>query len=163
MSAEQQTPAAEAPQMGPITREEDAEEWEQRAKELFRALPMPSIRQLMDGEVFDVSKYQHKPETTPAEGVQNCADAVEKDDAEECKAYREEIDTLLVFAGLFSAAVTAFTIESYQWLQSDPNDAIIALLSQIAHPADQTQSPAAQTGLSGAVSAQRLLVPIIGA
>ncbi|EJD44293.1 hypothetical protein AURDEDRAFT_20255, partial [Auricularia subglabra TFB-10046 SS5] len=29
-----------------------------------------------------------------------------------CKGYREEIDTLLVFAGLFSAVVTAFAIES---------------------------------------------------
>ncbi|EJD42105.1 hypothetical protein AURDEDRAFT_68014 [Auricularia subglabra TFB-10046 SS5] len=34
-----------------------------------------------------------------------------------CDAYREQIDTLLVFAGLFSAVVTAFAAESYQWLQ----------------------------------------------
>ncbi|EJD44327.1 hypothetical protein AURDEDRAFT_20625, partial [Auricularia subglabra TFB-10046 SS5] len=43
-----------------------------------------------------------------------CVNAVEKYDAELCKAYREEIDTLLVFAGLFSAVVTGFTTESYQ-------------------------------------------------
>ncbi|EJD44350.1 hypothetical protein AURDEDRAFT_18362, partial [Auricularia subglabra TFB-10046 SS5] len=58
--------------------------------------------------------------------------AMEKYDAELCKAYREEIDTLLVFAGLFSAVVAGFTVESYQWLQDDPNDAIIAILTQIA-------------------------------
>jgi hypothetical protein len=35
-------------------------------------------------------------------------------------------------AGLFSAAVTAFTIESYQWLQSDPLDDTVLLLRQIS-------------------------------
>ncbi|EJD40354.1 hypothetical protein AURDEDRAFT_70154, partial [Auricularia subglabra TFB-10046 SS5] len=57
---------------------------------------------------------------------------MERHDNELCKGYREEIDTLLVFAGLFSAVVTAFSVESYQWLQDDPNDALIGLLSQIA-------------------------------
>lgn len=36
-------------------------------------------------------------------------------------------------AGLFSAVVTAFIIESYKTLKPDPNDDIIALLSQIAN------------------------------
>ncbi|EJD44291.1 hypothetical protein AURDEDRAFT_23659, partial [Auricularia subglabra TFB-10046 SS5] len=62
----------------------------------------------------------------------NCARVLEKHDNELCGGYREEIDTLLVFAGLFSAVVTAFTIESYQWLQEDPSDAMVILLAQIA-------------------------------
>ncbi|EJD38964.1 hypothetical protein AURDEDRAFT_26816, partial [Auricularia subglabra TFB-10046 SS5] len=66
------------------------------------------------------------------EAWQTCARAIETHDNELCQGYREEIDTLLVFAGLFSAVVTAFTVESYQWLQDDPNDAIAGLLSQIA-------------------------------
>lgn len=35
-------------------------------------------------------------------------------------------------AGLFSAVVTAFTVESYTWLQQDPGDASNALLTQIS-------------------------------
>ncbi|EJD36684.1 hypothetical protein AURDEDRAFT_23862, partial [Auricularia subglabra TFB-10046 SS5] len=56
----------------------------------------------------------------------------EKHDTGMCVAYREQIDTLLVFAGLFSAVVTAFTVESYQWLHSDPGDVSVLLLAHIA-------------------------------
>ncbi|KAG7090049.1 hypothetical protein E1B28_011668 [Marasmius oreades] len=48
------------------------------------------------------------------------------------KGYKEDIDTLLVFAGLFSAVVTAFTVESYQWLSEDPADITVTLLTQIS-------------------------------
>ncbi|EEB94327.1 hypothetical protein MPER_06873, partial [Moniliophthora perniciosa FA553] len=44
------------------------------------------------------------------------------------KGWRDDIDTLLVFAGLFSAVVTAFVIESYQWLAEDPADTTVTLL-----------------------------------
>ncbi|KAI3620759.1 hypothetical protein WG66_011353 [Moniliophthora roreri] len=37
--------------------------------------------------------------------------------------------TLLVFADLFSAVVTAFTIESYQWLVEVPADTIVTRFS----------------------------------
>ncbi|KAF9256048.1 hypothetical protein L218DRAFT_911695, partial [Marasmius fiardii PR-910] len=46
--------------------------------------------------------------------------------------YKEDIDTLLVFAGLFSSVVTAFTIEPYQWLQEDLADTTADLLRQIS-------------------------------
>ncbi|KAL0062920.1 hypothetical protein AAF712_010241, partial [Marasmius tenuissimus] len=46
--------------------------------------------------------------------------------------WKDDIDTLLVFAGLFSAVVTAFTIESYQWLQEAPADTTVVLLKQIS-------------------------------
>ncbi|KAF9257467.1 hypothetical protein L218DRAFT_831797, partial [Marasmius fiardii PR-910] len=48
------------------------------------------------------------------------------------KGYKEDIDTLLVFAGLFSAVVTAFTVESYHWLEEDPADKTVKLLTQIS-------------------------------
>ncbi|KAJ8085423.1 hypothetical protein PM082_004239 [Marasmius tenuissimus] len=48
------------------------------------------------------------------------------------RGWKEDIDTLLVFAGLFSAVVTAFTIESYQWLSEDPSDQNIAILTHIS-------------------------------
>ncbi|KDR83143.1 hypothetical protein GALMADRAFT_872538 [Galerina marginata CBS 339.88] len=44
-------------------------------------------------------------------------------------------------AGLFSAVVTAFIIESYKTLKPDPNDTIISLLSIIANRLDNTTTP----------------------
>ncbi|KAF9260186.1 hypothetical protein L218DRAFT_962812 [Marasmius fiardii PR-910] len=73
--------------------------------------------------------------------------AVEDHDDDVVRGYKEDIDTLLVFAGLFSAVVTAFAVESYQWLQEDPADTTVALLRQIAQGLHQgnftsTSSPA---------------------
>ncbi|KAI0351700.1 hypothetical protein OH77DRAFT_1410553, partial [Trametes cingulata] len=45
--------------------------------------------------------------------------------------WKEEIDTLLVFAGLFSAVVTAFDIEAYHLLQDDPTQVTTQLLQQL--------------------------------
>ncbi|KAJ8094496.1 hypothetical protein PM082_010930 [Marasmius tenuissimus] len=52
--------------------------------------------------------------------------------------WKEDIDTLLVFAGLFSAVVTAFTIESYQWLQEAPEDTTVVLLKRISQQLNNT-------------------------
>ncbi|EJD48825.1 hypothetical protein AURDEDRAFT_21678, partial [Auricularia subglabra TFB-10046 SS5] len=60
---------------------------------------------------------------------QKCWDRARKHDGDVCDAYREQIDTLLVFAGLFSAIVTAFAVDSYKWLQADPDPVI--LLAQL--------------------------------
>ncbi|KAK1234941.1 hypothetical protein PQX77_001846 [Marasmius sp. AFHP31] len=57
---------------------------------------------------------------------------VERNDDGMEKGWKEDIDTLLVFTGLFSAVVTAFTIESYQWLSEDPSDQSVALLTHIS-------------------------------
>ncbi|ESK84845.1 hypothetical protein Moror_14970 [Moniliophthora roreri MCA 2997] len=56
---------------------------------------------------------------------------VAKYDDDMVKNWKEDIDTLLVFAGLFSAVVTAFTIESYQWLEDDPADTTVTFLARI--------------------------------
>ncbi|KAK1231353.1 hypothetical protein PQX77_005534 [Marasmius sp. AFHP31] len=48
------------------------------------------------------------------------------------KGWKEDVDTLLVFAGLFSAVVTAFVVESYQWLSEDPSEQSVAILAQIS-------------------------------
>ncbi|KAF9484149.1 hypothetical protein BDN70DRAFT_763842, partial [Pholiota conissans] len=53
-------------------------------------------------------------------------------DTARCTAWKEEVGTLLIFAGLFSAVVTAFVIESYKFLQPDPNAAVVGLLFHIA-------------------------------
>ncbi|KAI0716821.1 hypothetical protein C8Q76DRAFT_418791 [Earliella scabrosa] len=46
--------------------------------------------------------------------------------------WKEEIDTLLVYAGLFSAALTAFNVQSYQLLQPSSTDATLATLREIS-------------------------------
>ncbi|KAL4245702.1 hypothetical protein ABKN59_009713 [Abortiporus biennis] len=48
---------------------------------------------------------------------------------QDCK---EDMDTLLVFAGLFSAVMTAFNIEYYKVLQQDPVETTQAILLQIS-------------------------------
>ncbi|KAF8188633.1 hypothetical protein BJ912DRAFT_851078, partial [Pholiota molesta] len=46
-------------------------------------------------------------------------------DTTRCDAWKDEVSALLIFAGLFSAVVTAFVIESYKFLQPGPNDAVV--------------------------------------
>ncbi|EIN09984.1 hypothetical protein PUNSTDRAFT_40355, partial [Punctularia strigosozonata HHB-11173 SS5] len=64
------------------------------------------------------------------EGWAACATAVREYDQDMIDGCKEEIDSLL--AGLFSAVLTAFIIESYKFLQRDPDDTTAALLLQIS-------------------------------
>ncbi|KAL1945545.1 hypothetical protein VTO73DRAFT_2396 [Trametes versicolor] len=48
------------------------------------------------------------------------------------KRWKEEIDTYLVFAGLFSAVLTTFNVQSYLLLQPAAPDPSIAVLQQIS-------------------------------
>ncbi|PPQ99254.1 hypothetical protein CVT24_009299, partial [Panaeolus cyanescens] len=50
-----------------------------------------------------------------------------------CDAWVDEIQNILIFAGLFSAIVTAFAIETYQSLEADPAVATVLLLAQISN------------------------------
>ncbi|KAF8164663.1 hypothetical protein BJ912DRAFT_863622, partial [Pholiota molesta] len=59
-------------------------------------------------------------------------------DTTRCAAWKDEVSTLLIFAGLFSAVVTAFVIESYKFLQPGPNDAVVGLLFHIANSLNNT-------------------------
>ncbi|KAH9474347.1 hypothetical protein JR316_0012805 [Psilocybe cubensis] len=62
----------------------------------------------------------------------NCVlEPYRKNDRIQCEAWKDEVQNLLIFAGLFSAVVTAFTVESYKNLQPDPNDTIVYLLAQL--------------------------------
>ncbi|PPQ97810.1 hypothetical protein CVT26_012902 [Gymnopilus dilepis] len=65
-------------------------------------------------------------------------DSLLEQDRTQCDAWNDEVQNLLIFAGLFSAVLTAFVIESYKALQPDPNDQIITLLAQISA---NTQGP----------------------
>ncbi|EIW54944.1 uncharacterized protein TRAVEDRAFT_85821, partial [Trametes versicolor FP-101664 SS1] len=45
--------------------------------------------------------------------------------------WKSEMDTLLVYAGLFSGVLTAFNIESYKLLRPAPMDETVAALKQL--------------------------------
>ncbi|KAJ3572442.1 hypothetical protein NP233_g3080 [Leucocoprinus birnbaumii] len=78
-------------------------------------------------------KYQYSSSPESASGSwQKCHRLVKKYDDDMCDAWREEVDKLLIFAGLFSATITAFTIESYKWLQVDSDDLSSAYLYFLA-------------------------------
>ncbi|KAK7059383.1 hypothetical protein R3P38DRAFT_3303376 [Favolaschia claudopus] len=47
-------------------------------------------------------------------------------------SWKNDMDSLLIFAGLFSAILTAFIIESYKTLSQDSGDDTVALLTQIS-------------------------------
>ncbi|EKM49335.1 uncharacterized protein PHACADRAFT_107002, partial [Phanerochaete carnosa HHB-10118-sp] len=59
-------------------------------------------------------------------GIEN---TVAKGDEGKMEGYSENIDTLLVFAGLFSAILSAFVVQTYQMLQPSSADLTNQLLT----------------------------------
>ncbi|KAJ7085132.1 hypothetical protein B0H15DRAFT_763147, partial [Mycena belliarum] len=57
----------------------------------------------------------------------------EKYDKALVESWKSDMDGMLIFAGLFSASLTAFIIESYKNLVPDSNGATVAILSQISN------------------------------
>ncbi|KAI0716802.1 hypothetical protein C8Q76DRAFT_795052 [Earliella scabrosa] len=53
--------------------------------------------------------------------------------------WKEELDTLLVYAGLVSAILAAFNVEAYGLLQPDPSDTMVTVLQQISAQLDSLQ------------------------
>ncbi|EIW54219.1 uncharacterized protein TRAVEDRAFT_97236, partial [Trametes versicolor FP-101664 SS1] len=66
------------------------------------------------------------------EAWSSAAKMVETYSDEMIKRWKEEIDTYLVFAGLFSAVLTTFNVQSYLLLQPAAPDPSIAVLQQIS-------------------------------
>ncbi|KAI0314431.1 hypothetical protein OF83DRAFT_1267553 [Amylostereum chailletii] len=68
-----------------------------------------------------------------------------KNDAEMTENMKGDTDGLLIFTGLFAAIVSAFIIEFYKTLNSDPGDTTVTLLSdissQISAVSNGTQAP----------------------
>ncbi|KAK7032085.1 hypothetical protein VNI00_013455 [Paramarasmius palmivorus] len=86
---------------------------------------LPHVRMWTEGEPY---RFAPKRRGDPWE---ECLKRVDNYDDEMCRGWKEDIDTLLVFAGLFSATVTAFVIESYHWLTEDPDEASARILAEI--------------------------------
>ncbi|GJE98079.1 hypothetical protein PsYK624_143010 [Phanerochaete sordida] len=64
------------------------------------------------------SEFLRQSKTTSC--WRKCKKVLSKHDKSLVEGWREDIDTLLVFSGLFSAVLTAFVVESYSFLQPDP-------------------------------------------
>ncbi|KAF9649502.1 hypothetical protein BDM02DRAFT_3186261 [Thelephora ganbajun] len=71
---------------------------------------------------------EHHPEEVE-ESWETCSRAITDYDNHMARNWKEEIDTLLVFAGLFSAVTTAFIIDSYKWFRQGPTKASVQPLS----------------------------------
>ncbi|KIP06608.1 hypothetical protein PHLGIDRAFT_52468, partial [Phlebiopsis gigantea 11061_1 CR5-6] len=56
-------------------------------------------------------------------------DHLMKNDTGMMKDYADDIDTLLVFAALFSAILTTFVVQTYQLLQADGTDTTNQLIA----------------------------------
>ncbi|KIM42501.1 hypothetical protein M413DRAFT_52790, partial [Hebeloma cylindrosporum] len=54
-----------------------------------------------------------------------------KKDKVRCNAWKDEVQNLLLFAGLFSAVVTGLLVESYKLLQEDQEEKLVVLLTMI--------------------------------
>ncbi|OJT08325.1 hypothetical protein TRAPUB_777 [Trametes pubescens] len=67
-----------------------------------------------------------------AEAWTKCTDVMKGHHEAILARWKDEIDTLLVYAGLFSAVLTAFNVESYSLLQQNPTDTTNALLAQLS-------------------------------
>ncbi|KAI0807913.1 hypothetical protein C8Q74DRAFT_100877 [Fomes fomentarius] len=61
----------------------------------------------------------------------DCARLLMEYDETKVRRWKEEIDTLLVFAGLFSAVVTAFLVESCKALHPEPTERVVEVLELI--------------------------------
>ncbi|KIP04103.1 hypothetical protein PHLGIDRAFT_57632, partial [Phlebiopsis gigantea 11061_1 CR5-6] len=69
---------------------------------------------------------------TALEGWQFLLESGQKHDQQRIENWKDELNNLLVFAGLFSAVLTAFVIESYQSLQPGSASTTDQLLYQIS-------------------------------
>ncbi|ESK87608.1 hypothetical protein Moror_1966, partial [Moniliophthora roreri MCA 2997] len=105
---------------------EEAKRFLRKVAEHDPYIPNPRPIPTMPTENVDEEK---KP--TRTESWERMLKEVSRHDEDMVKGWRDDIDTLLVFAGLFSAVVTAFVIESYQWLDEDPADTTVTLLMQL--------------------------------
>ncbi|KAI0665535.1 hypothetical protein C8Q78DRAFT_1083890 [Trametes maxima] len=82
-------------------------------------------------EFIEESRLRHSP-TSTADAWANAAEIVKRNSDDVIKRWDAEIDTLLVYAGLFSAVLTAFIVQSYPLLSPASPDPVVAALAQIS-------------------------------
>ncbi|EIN09794.1 hypothetical protein PUNSTDRAFT_133564 [Punctularia strigosozonata HHB-11173 SS5] len=82
-------------------------------------------------------KAKEQPSTSDVTGWDYVYKRLQIYDREMIKGYSEDIDSLLIFAGLFSAVLTAFLVEVYTQLQPDNTQLSVQLLSNISFQLQQ--------------------------
>ncbi|CAA7260599.1 unnamed protein product [Cyclocybe aegerita] len=83
--------------------------------------------------------FQH-PLPKDGDPWRKCNQLVKDFDDARCERWKDEVQNLLIFAGLFSAVVTAFAVETQRLLQEDPDATAVLLLAQIATQMSQNTS-----------------------
>ncbi|GLB35749.1 hypothetical protein LshimejAT787_0300370 [Lyophyllum shimeji] len=76
----------------------------------------------------------------------------EKYNRDLARSWKGDMDAILIFAGLFSASVTAFIIESYKTLSPAPQDTTNALLAQISRQLAAMSNTSAEYNLASVTS-----------
>ncbi|KAJ7062263.1 hypothetical protein C8F01DRAFT_922409, partial [Mycena amicta] len=78
----------------------------------------------------------------------------EKYDKSLVESWKSDMEGMLIFAGLFSASLTAFIIESYKTLTPDTGDATVRLLTQLS-----IQMAASANGTTFEIPSQPIFSP----
>ncbi|KAJ7914255.1 hypothetical protein B0H13DRAFT_2462065, partial [Mycena leptocephala] len=89
-------------------------------------------------KVFDPTYAHDQPPDPSEEAAASKLWAVyvseaEKYDRSLVESWKSDMEGMLIFAGLFSASLTAFIIENYKALIPDSGDSTVQLLTQISH------------------------------
>ncbi|KAI1787531.1 hypothetical protein LXA43DRAFT_704461 [Ganoderma leucocontextum] len=88
--------------------------------------------ELPDPKAIKAELAQEFTKEETAKVWNDAAKAVKTYHDELVEQWQKAMDTLLVYAGLFSAVLTAFNVQSYPLLQPAPTDASLAILQQIS-------------------------------
>ncbi|KAJ7676595.1 hypothetical protein DFH06DRAFT_1034014 [Mycena polygramma] len=75
--------------------------------------------------------YQAQDEAATSKLWEIYVSEAEKYDRALVESWRSDMEGMLIFAGLFSASLTAFLMESYKTLSPDPADTTVLILTQI--------------------------------
>ncbi|KAJ3559504.1 hypothetical protein NM688_g305 [Phlebia brevispora] len=81
-----------------------------------------------EDETLDAKASMYKKE----EAWETVVDTLKEREKATTDSWKDELNNLLIFTGLFSAIVTAFTVVSLSWLQQDSGDATNILLAHIS-------------------------------
>ncbi|KAK7024274.1 hypothetical protein VNI00_016440 [Paramarasmius palmivorus] len=119
-----------------LGRELKDEDWEQRRRKWNEEEKERENKDLWE-RIREKEEEEKRKKEAADQSYEKLQVEVKKYDDGMVLGWKEDIDTLLVFAGLFSAVVTAFLIESYQWLSEDTS---VILLTQISKQLNGTQT-----------------------
>ncbi|KAI0789548.1 hypothetical protein C8Q75DRAFT_807174 [Abortiporus biennis] len=78
------------------------------------------------------NESQPRKTGSPGDAWRMFQKCISQQDEDLVRGWRDEMDGLLIFSGLFSAVVTTFVVDSYKALQPDPNATTNLLLLQIS-------------------------------